>query len=159
MSQEALSVIVQAQDFSVDAENEWLARHSENIGALANFVGMVRASSEQAVVDWLELEHYPGMTEKSIGGVLRQAQQRWQLSAARVVHRIGRLAPGDRIVFVGVASAHRQAAFDACACIMDFLKLQAPFWKKEYTADGARWVEARESDAVAARRWSELSPK
>lgn len=154
---QALSVAVQEEDFSVDAENDRLLRQSNNIGAVANFVGVVRVTNAQSAVTSMQLEHYPGMTEKSILRVLRDAQQRWQLSAARVIHRVGRLVPGDRIVYVGVAGEHRHAAFDACAYTMDYLKLQAPFWKKEITADGARWVDAREADTVAAQRWSKTA--
>lgn len=152
---QTLSVMVQQQDFSVDAENEQLLRQSDNIGAVANFVGVVRVSNAHSTVTAMHLEHYPGMTEKSILQVLQNAQRRWQVTAARVIHRVGRLGPGDRIVYVGVASEHRHAAFEACAYIMDYLKLQAPFWKKEITSNGARWVDARKADAAAARRWVE----
>lgn len=152
---EALSVMVQREDFLVDAENHQMLRQSHNIGALANFVGVVRVGNEKSTVTSMLLEYYPGMTEKSILRVLQEAQQRWHLTAARVIHRIGHLLPGDNIVYVGVASEHRHAAFDACAYIMDYLKQQAPFWKKEITTNGARWVEARQADATAARRWSE----
>ena len=151
---QALSVAIQAEDFSVDVENEHLLQQSNNIGAIANFVGVVRVNNEQMTIASMQLEHYPGMTEKSIVRVLQAAEQRWQLSAARVIHRIGELQPGERIVYVGVACEHRHAAFDACAYIMDYLKLRAPFWKKEITANGARWVDARESDSTAAQRWS-----
>ena len=99
------------------------------------------------------LEHFPGMTEKALGKIVEQAQQRWPLLGIGVIHRIGRLEPGEPIVFVGVSSAHRQAAFDACNFVMDYLKTRAPFWKKEDTADGPRWVEGRASDQVAAHRW------
>ncbi len=151
---QALSVAIQEDDFSVDAENDHLLQQSNNIGAIANFVGIVRVNNEQLTIASMQIEHYPGMTEKSILRVLQQAQQRWQLSAARIIHRVGKLHPGERIVYVGVACEHRHAAFDACAYIMDYLKLQAPFWKKEITATGARWVDARESDSMAAQRWS-----
>lgn len=154
MNSQPLSVAIQEESFSVDAENDKLLLQSNNIGAVANFVGVVRVSSEQSTVAKMELEHYPGMTEKSILRVLNEAKLRWQLGAARVVHRIGELHPGERIVYVGVASEHRHAAFEACAYIMDYLKLQAPFWKKEITSNGARWVDARESDSIAAQRWS-----
>ncbi len=155
---QSLTVAIQADDFSVDAENNHLLQQSNNIGAIANFVGIVRVNNnhnnEQLTIASMQLEHYPGMTEKSILRVLHDAEQRWQLAAARVIHRIGKLHPGERIVYVGVASEHRHTAFDACAYIMDYLKLQAPFWKKEITATGARWVDARESDSMAAQRWS-----
>ncbi len=151
---QALAVAIQSEDFSVDAENADLLRQSNNTGAIANFVGIVRVNNDRLTVVSMQLEHYPGMTEKSILRVLQEARQRWQLNAARVVHRIGELHPGEQIVYVGVASEHRHAAFDACAYIMDYLKLQAPFWKKEITANGAHWVDARESDSIAAQRWS-----
>jgi molybdopterin synthase catalytic subunit len=101
----------------------------------------------------MELEHYPGMTEKSIEQILREACERWPLLSAAVVHRVGRLEPGEQIVWVGIASAHREASFSACEFVMDYLKTRAPFWKKEGSADGGRWVEARASDDVRARRW------
>ena len=104
-------------------------------------------------VGGLFLEHYPGMTEKALQDIVDEAQQRWMIQAVRLTHRIGQLYPGDRIVFVGVASAHRQEAFAACEFIMDYLKTRAPFWKKETTPDGDRWVDARESDQEAAKRW------
>lgn len=149
-----LSVAIQDEDFSVDAENDNILRQSNNVGAVVNFVGVVRVANEQSTIASMHLEHYPGMTETSILRVLEEAKSRWQLGAARVVHRIGELQPGERIVYVGVASEHRHAAFEACAYVMDYLKLRAPFWKKEITTNGARWVDARESDSIAAQRWS-----
>jgi molybdopterin synthase catalytic subunit len=120
---------------------------------MASFVGLVRDMNEGDAVAVLELEHYPGMTEKTINAILDEACRRWSLQAIRVIHRIGRLQPTDQIVWVGAASAHREAALQACAFVMDFLKTQAPFWKKEATPKGPRWVEARSSDETAAERW------
>jgi molybdopterin synthase catalytic subunit len=125
-----------------------------SIGAVASFIGLVREFNEGDDVTTLELEHYPGMTEKVIEGILDQALERWPLYAVHVVHRVGPLAPTDLIVWVGAASAHREAALQACAFVMDFLKTNAPFWKKERKADGkARWVSDRASDYLAADRW------
>lgn len=150
----AFSVAVQQEDFNVSDELAMLARHSLAVGALASFVGLVRDSNDDAEVATMELEHYPGMTESSITHIIAQAAERWQLLGARVIHRIGRLAPGDQIVLVAVSSMHRGEAFAACEFIMDYLKTQAPFWKKERTPEGERWVDARCSDEAAAARWS-----
>jgi len=125
-------------------------------GAVASFTGLVR--SENGQVQRLELEHYPGMTERSISDIIQQAAGRWQVLSAVVVHRIGSLKPGEQIVYVGVSSLHRGDAFQACEFIMDYLKTQAPFWKKEASPQGTRWVDARSSDEAAAQRW-QLSPK
>lgn len=125
-----------------------------SIGALASFIGLVREFNEGDDVQALELEHYPGMTEKVIEDILRQATERWPLNAIHVIHRVGSLTPTDFIVWVGAASAHREAALQACAFVMDFLKTNAPFWKKEKRADGQmRWVSDRASDYLAADRW------
>ena len=136
-----------------------LRKGRTDIGAVASFEGICRdhntateTSGEQSV-QALELEHYPGMTERSILDMVREAQRRWPLQAATIIHRIGLLQPGDPIVLVVVASAHRQAALEACAFLMDYLKTQAPFWKKESTAQGAQWVDARETDDAALARW------
>ena len=118
------------------------------------FVGTVRANNDGSDVGTLTLEHYPGMTEKAIAGIVEEARQRWSLIDATVIHRIGELRPTDRIVLVAVASGHRGEAFSACEFIMDFLKTQAPFWKKEVTPSGGRWVDARDSDDQAAKRWN-----
>ena len=120
---------------------------------MASFVGLVRDANDGSGVRAMTLEHYPGMTERALEGIVEQAKARWSLLAVRVIHRHGRLEPADRIVFVGVASAHRGEAFAACEFIMDYLKTQAPFWKCEETPEGARWVDARESDDSAAARW------
>ena len=123
------------------------------MGAVVGFVGYVRDYNEGDPVSGMWLEHYPGMTEKALTGIVEQAQTRWPLLDVQVLHRVGQLEPGEPIVFVGVASAHRQAAFEANAFIMDYLKTRAPFWKREATPDGERWVDARDSDEVALSRW------
>jgi molybdopterin synthase catalytic subunit len=146
-------VRVQAEDFDAGRELESLTRGRTDVGGLASFVGLVRETNEGHAIRGMTLEHYPGMTEKALEDICAQAHARWDLIDTLVIHRIGRLAPGDRIVLVGVASAHRGEAFQACEFIMDYLKTRAPFWKKEDTAGGERWVEARASDDVAAGRW------
>lgn len=148
-----MTVRVQKQAF--EPGQEVAAMHAANVGvgAVVSFVGYVRDFNDGREVSGMFLEHYPGMTEKALDKIVVQAEQRWRLLKVEVVHRIGALRPGEPIVFVGVASAHRQAAFDACNFIMDYLKTQAPFWKKETTQQGPRWVEGRQSDEDAARRW------
>lgn len=146
-----ISISVQEADFDVGRETEALNAGALDAGAVASFVGLVRG--EGRALSAMRLEHYPGMTEKALAGIVDTALQRWPLLAVRVIHRYGSLKPGDRIVFVAVAAKHRGDAFTACEFIMDYLKTQAPFWKKEETADGGRWVEARESDDDAAARW------
>ena len=146
-------VRVQSEDFDVGQELESLTRGRQDVGGLASFVGLVRDANDGSAVSSMTLEHYPGMTEKALEDICVQAQERWDLIDTLVVHRVGPLNPGDRIVLVGVASAHRGEAFAACEFIMDYLKTRAPFWKKEQTADGGRWVDARESDERAAKRW------
>jgi molybdopterin synthase catalytic subunit len=145
-----MSVRIQTGDFDIGAECEALSRRSGAIGALATFTGLVRGDDE---LEALTLEHYPGMTEREIARHIDEATVRWPLLGVTIIHRIGRLVPGDRIVFVGVVSAHRKAAFDACEFLMDYLKTRAPFWKQEERASGVVWVEAKASDAVAAERW------
>ncbi|HRP97527.1 MAG TPA: molybdopterin synthase catalytic subunit MoaE [Rhodocyclaceae bacterium] len=149
-----MSVSVQQADFDVGAETAALAAGDFEVGAVATFVGLVRRGGNE--VSAMTLEHYPGMTEKALAEIVEQAARRWQLLAVRVIHRFGRLEPGERIVFVGVASAHRGEAFAACEFIMDYLKTRAPFWKREETPRGARWVDARESDDGAASRWDDV---
>jgi len=147
-------VRIQTYDFDAGVELKYLREQSREVGAVASFIGVVSAQNEGDTVTALELEHYPGMTEKSIAAIIEQAEQRWPLLSVRVIHRIGRLDIGNQIVFVGVCSRHRGAAFAACDMIMDYLKTQAPFWKKEFTAAGeARWLDARASDSAAAERW------
>lgn len=140
--------------FDAGAVIDDLARRWPQAGAVASFVGYVRNHNDGDEVTALELEHYPGMTEKVLQEIAREAAQRWAVLDCTIVHRIGLLQLQAPIVVVAVASAHRQDAFAACAWIMDVLKTQAPFWKKEYTPDGARWVDARESDEAALQRWT-----
>ena len=147
------AVSVQQQDFDVGAEIAALGAAGSEVGAVASFVGLVRGSGEGSAVSGMTLEHYPGMTGRALEGIVTAALGRWPLLGVRVIHRVGPLRTGERIVFVGVASAHRGAASEACEYIMDYLKTRAPFWKRETTPDGARWVDARESDDSAAARW------
>ncbi len=147
-------IAVQEADFDPAQLQAELTEGTAAIGAIASFVGLVRSSPEEPV-SVMELEHYPGMTERSIQDIVERAAGRWQVLGVRVVHRVGALQPGDQIVYVGVASGHRGDAFAACEFIMDFLKTQAPFWKKESTPSGSRWVEARRSDDAARDRWLE----
>ena len=150
------TISVQEADFDVGAEIEALSAGRADVGAVASFVGLVRADTlagEGDDVSAMTLEHYPGMTEKSLEAIVAEADGRWRLLGTRVIHRFGRLVPGERIVFVGVASSHRGDAFAACEFIMDYLKTRAPFWKKEDTPAGGRWVDAREADDSAAARW------
>ena len=146
-------VSIQTQDFDLSAEIAALRTGDARVGAVCSFVGTVRDRNEGDAVASMELEHYPGMTEKSLEALVEEARRRWSLIAVTVIHRVGRLMPGERIVFVGVASRHRADAFAACEFLIDRLKTEAPFWKKEETEGVARWVEARESDEKRARRW------
>lgn len=148
-----MTVRIQIEDFDVGAEIAALRRGNPQIGAVASFVGVVRDLNDGSAVAEMTLEHYAGMTEKAIAAIIEQAKARWQIYDALVIHRIGRLLPLDQIVLVVVTSAHRGDAFAACEFIMDYLKSQAPFWKKEQTPGGARWVDARASDDQAAERW------
>jgi molybdopterin synthase catalytic subunit len=148
-----MTVRVQHEDFDVSREIAALRRDNPQVGAVASFIGVVRDLNDGDRVAEMTLEHYPGMTEKSIEKIIGEAKGRWQFYDALVIHRVGTLAPLDQIVLVVVTSAHRGDAFAACEFIMDYLKTQAPFWKKEKTPDGARWVEARASDDSAAERW------
>ncbi len=148
-----MPVRVQAADFDVNAEIDALRRGKQNVGAVAAFIGLVRDLNEGDNVSTMALEHYPGMTERSIQAIMDEASRRWSLIDTTVVHRVGELKPSDRIVLVAVASSHRGEAFAACEFIMDYLKTRAPFWKKELTPQGPRWVEARETDDRAAERW------
>jgi molybdopterin synthase catalytic subunit len=148
-----IRVCVQAEDFDTGAEVSRLASGGDSVGAVVSFVGVVRGESGGEPLLALQLEHYPGMTERELSRIAREATGRWQLSAVTIIHRVGVLRPKDQIVLVVTASAHRQAAFDACAFVMDYLKTQAPFWKKETRASGEYWIEARSSDDEAAARW------
>lgn len=146
---------VQEQDFDVGAEIDALVTGNTQIGGVASFTGYVRDLSDNATVSAITLEHYPGMTEVKLEEIEQEAHRRWDLDGTLIIHRYGRLEPGDRIVLVVAASAHRQEAFDAAMFLMDWLKTRAPFWKLEATADGEQWVEARSSDDQAADKWSE----
>lgn len=146
-----MTVSVREADFDVGAEIAALTAGTDNAGAVASFVGLVRGGDILAMT----LEHYPAMTEKALNEIVAEARRRWDLLGVRVIHRVGRLLPGDRIVLVVVTSSHRHDAFAACEFIMDYLKTQAPFWKREETAAGSQWVDARESDDQALRRWSQ----
>jgi molybdopterin synthase catalytic subunit len=148
-----MTVKIQTADFDMGAEIAALRRGNPKIGAVASFVGIVRDVNDGDAVAQMTLEHYPGMTEKAIEEIIGQARGRWDILDALVIHRIGTLKPTDQIVLVVVTSAHRGEAFAACEFIMDYLKTRAPFWKKEQAAQGARWVEARETDDIAAERW------
>ncbi|MBE0621578.1 MAG: molybdopterin synthase catalytic subunit MoaE [Burkholderiales bacterium] len=154
-----MPVRVQQEDFDTGAEIAALRRADPGIGAIASFIGLVRDVNDGDAIAGMTLEHYPGMTEKALARIVTEAKQRWDIIDALVIHRVGELKPLDQIVLVVVAGAHRGAAFDACEFIMDYLKTRAPFWKKEQTAQGARWVEARASDDLAAERWSEPQAK
>lgn len=146
-------VRVELERFDTGAELDRLTARRTDIGAVATFVGYVRDFNERPDVVALTLEHYPGMTEQQLMHIAELAAERWPLLAGTIIHRVGRLEPGDPIVLVAVASAHRQAAFDACNYVMDYLKTQAPFWKKEHTRSGDYWVSSRSSDTHAAQRW------
>ena len=147
------AIQIQTEPFDIRAEQESLCRDNPRVGALVTFVGLMRDLNEGAEVRRMTLEHYPGMTEKALDAIVEEAAARWELEGIRIVHRVGTLEPLDPIVFVGVTSQHRGDAFRACEFLIDYLKTRAPFWKKESTAAGERWVEARETDETAARRW------
>jgi molybdopterin synthase catalytic subunit len=148
-----MPVRVQTEDFDLNAEISALRMGNPKIGAVASFVGVVRDLNEGDAVSTLFLEHYPGMTEKALEDIVQDAHTRWDFFDCTIVHRVGELQPLDQIVLVIVTSAHRGEAFDACHYIMDFLKTSAPFWKREQTPAGTRWVDARASDDAAAARW------
>jgi molybdopterin synthase catalytic subunit len=141
------------EDFDLGAEVAALRAADADVGAVAAFVGTVRERNDGSAVQAMELEHYPGMTERAIEAMIDQASERFAIRAARVVHRVGVLQPLDQIMMVAVTAAHRGQAFEACEFLMDYLKTQAPFWKKETTPEGARWVDARVADDEALRRW------
>ena len=148
-----MKIQVQTQAFDLNAEVTALYTNNPKVGAVATFLGLVRDVNEGDGVATLTLEHYPGMTEKALAKIVEEAKSRWDMLDCTVIHRVGEMKPTEPIVLVAVASSHRQDAFAACEFIMDYLKTQAPFWKKEVTPDGERWVEARESDDAAAARW------
>ena len=151
-------VSIQTEDFNLADEVNALRLADKRVGAVCTFVGTVRDRNDGLSVSTMELEHYPGMTEKSIEAMVDEAHRRFDIYAARVVHRVGLLQPLDQIVLVAVTSAHRGQSFQACEFLMDYLKTQAPFWKKEQTPEGARWVDARVSDDVALARWGIAAP-
>lgn len=156
----AARVRIQTEDFDLGAEVAALRYQNAGVGAVCSFVGTVRdrntgtsANAASAPILSMELEHYPGMTEKAIEAMIEQAMKRFDIQGARVIHRVGLLQPMDQIVMVAVSSAHRAQSFQACEFLIDYLKTQAPFWKKEHHAEGARWVDARETDDAALARW------
>ncbi len=152
-----MTVRVQTQDFDLSTEVANLRRHTPKVGAVVSFVGTVRDLNDGEHVAEMELEHYPGMTEKALEEIIAEARSRWDLFDALVIHRVGPLKPLEQIVLVAVTSAHRGEAFDACEFIIDYLKTRAPFWKKEQTPAGARWVDARVSDDEAMSQWARPS--
>ena len=149
-----IQVAVQLEDFDCSSLQEALLKEPGVAGAVASFTGYVRGATERGTLEWMELEHYPGMTEASLEDIAVQACERFSLLAVSVVHRVSRLAPGDRIVWVGAAGLHRGEAFQACEFLMDYLKTRAPFWKREHGSWGESWVDARDSDNERAERWS-----
>tara|TARA_B110000483_G_scaffold149284_1_gene177886 strand:- start:665 stop:1129 length:465 start_codon:yes stop_codon:yes gene_type:complete len=150
-----MSVRVQIEDFDVSQEMLALRKKNPKVGAVASFVGVVRDLNDGEDVSTLELEHYPGMTERALELIVNEAKTRWDIYDTLIIHRVGALQPLDQIVLVIVTSAHRGESFKACEFLMDYLKTRAPFWKKEQTSSGERWVEARASDAEAAERWTQ----
>jgi molybdopterin synthase catalytic subunit len=148
-----VTVRVQREDFDLGAELAALARGKTGIGGLASFVGLVRDVAGSERIEAMTLEHYPGMTEKQLTEIEAEAQRRWPLDAVLIIHRYGRMLPGEQIVLVATASAHRHAAFESCQFLIDWLKTKAPFWKLEETPVGPRWVDAQASDDAAAERW------
>ena len=158
-----MAVKVQQEDFDLGAELAALSAGNHAVGGLASFVGLVRdmapIGTEVKSVGAMTLEHYPGMTEKMLERIEAEARERWPLEASLIIHRYGRLEPGEQIVLVATASAHRQAALESCAFLIDWLKTKAPFWKLEETDDGGHWVDARESDDQAAARWTRDEPE
>ena len=154
-----MSVRIQTDDFDVSREMLALRQKNPKVGAVASFVGVVRDLNGGEDISTLELEHYPGMTERSLELIVTEAKARWDIYDALIIHRVGVLLPLDQIVLVIVTSAHRGESFKACEYLMDYLKTRAPFWKKEQTSSGERWVEARASDAEAAERWAKAQSK
>jgi molybdopterin synthase catalytic subunit len=148
---------VQQEDFDIGAELARLSDGDHAVGGIASFIGLVRDMTPDGAIGSMTLEHYPGMTEKQLTAIEAEAHRRWPLQASLIIHRYGRLTPGDRIVLVATASAHRQAALESCAFLIDWLKTKAPFWKMEDGPAGAHWVEAKTSDDVAADRWTRTS--
>lgn len=149
-----MTVRVQTEDFDVGFEINQLGKARKDIGAVVSFVGLVRDLNNGDTISQLTLEHYPGMTEKSLISIIGQAEKRWRILDALIIHRVGTLQPSDQIVLVAVTSAHRGDAFAACEFIMDYLKTEAPFWKKEVTSQGERWVDDKQEDEAARDRWN-----
>ncbi|NOT14816.1 MAG: molybdopterin synthase catalytic subunit MoaE [Methylotenera sp.] len=149
-----MTVRVQTEDFDIGFELKQLRLARQDIGAVVSFVGQVRDINEGDAITTLTLEHYPGMTEKSLENIISQAKNRWDIVDALIIHRVGTLQPLDQIVLVAVSSAHRGDAFNACEFMMDYLKTEAPFWKKEVTPQGERWLEAKQADDDASARWN-----
>lgn len=152
-----MTVRVQTEDFDAGVEINQLRKARKDVGAVVSFVGQVRDVNEGDEVSQLTLEHYPGMTEKSLQAIIVQAKARWNIIDVLIIHRVGTLQPCDQIVLVAVSGGHRGEAFAACEFVMDYLKTEAPFWKKEATASGERWVEAKSSDDDARERWSKTT--
>jgi molybdopterin synthase catalytic subunit len=148
-----MNISIQTADFDLAAELAALRTGRAQIGALVSFTGLVRDFSENGTIGNIYLEHYPGMSEKALEKIIIEANERWQLLGVRVIHRVGELHPNDQIVLVATASSHRADAFAACEFIMDYLKTSAPFWKREQTEQGAKWLDTRESDVERAKRW------
>ena len=148
-----MTVRVQTQDFDAGLELTQLRRARKDVGAVVSFIGQVRDFNDGDTVSQLSLEHYSGMTEKALAAIVAQAQSRWDIFDTLIIHRVGTLQPLDQIVLVAVSGAHRGEAFKACEFIMDALKTEAPFWKKEVTSSGERWLDAKDSDDVARERW------
>ncbi len=148
-----MSISVQREPFDLARESERLTAGRHDVGAVVSFTGLVRASTAEGHITGMELEHYPGMTERALERIVAEARERWPLEGVRVIHRYGPLSPGEQIVLVLTASRHRQAAFEAAEFLMDYLKTRAPFWKREHGPSGGRWVDARDADESAARRW------
>lgn len=151
-----MSVTIQVADFDCGQEIAAMTKGRDDIGAIASFIGLVRADTLGTEnIDSMQLEHYPGMTEKALAEIVAAAEKRWMLQAVWVIHRVGKLLPGEQIVLVLVAASHRGAAFAACEFIMDFLKTRAPFWKKEVSEHHGQWVEAQDKDEMALQRWQD----
>ena len=149
-----MTIRVQREDFDIGAEIARVGKEGNDVGGIASFVGIVRGGDGEDAIGAMTLEHYPGMTEKELERIEAEARARWPISASLILHRYGRLLPGENIVLVVTASRHRHAALEACEFLIDWLKTKAPFWKNEETADGGKWVDAREADDTAAARWN-----
>jgi len=150
-----MTIRIQAEDFDAGAEIARISAVSTNVGGVCSFLGLVRDSGENSAITAMTLEHYPGMTEKQLAKIEAEARERWPLDDSLIIHRYGRFEPGEQIVLVVTASAHRKAAFEACEFLIDWLKTKAPFWKSEETSDGTTWVEAKAADNAAAEKWGE----